>query len=638
MSLRATHDKYAGFQAIATGVDSGRSPALLDSAQLVWLVNGRTRGGFVGPRPGMRERELSFLNKDFEVDAEVEANFKFNGRFQGAHSYIYDNGTGAIVASIGGRLFKISLDKFEVQDLTSVDPTLEDKLLNHPDMPKSYWVQAENFLVHQNKSDLPLIFDGSILRRSNSYTLGGDELPGGSVMTYNNGRIWLANVDGTAFIGGDQVYSDGTRAAVLKVTENQYLTGGGAFTNRGAFSRPEGIGPISSMTSIAVQDTATGHGTLQVFGPRGAFSVASQIPREAWQTTTHPIQSVSLLSAGATSPDATVLVNGDAWFRALDGIRSYQVAQRDHGTWVNTAVSREVDRTLAFDDTMLLEFASGALFDNRLLMTTAPFQKLDLESGKIRGIVHRGLVSLDFMPISQMFNRTPPVWDGLWTGLDILQILTVDMPFESRCFVFALNPDDLSIELWEVTRTERFDAAPLDNRIEWVVETPLYGFETGGWNKRKLGYADLWVNRIAGTVDIVVKYRCDSDPIWRLWKAFTVCSLYNNCEFNSCNIPAQFLEQYRTRIRLPSPDGECTVITDSTTDYGYRFAVRLEITGHCEIGQFRLVARDLPEEVTGACPTQACTSVGLVDDCVVDDFSYVISRNPLTPTPLSESA
>ena len=61
------------------------------------------------------------------------------------------------------------------------------------------------------------------------------ELPAGRVGAYGMGRVWESLTDGIQFIAGDIVGgSSGTqfyngRDAVLRVTENSYLAGGGTF-------------------------------------------------------------------------------------------------------------------------------------------------------------------------------------------------------------------------------------------------------------------------------------------------------------------------------------------------------------------------------------------------------------------------
>lgn len=608
MSIRDRFSKFDGVQAVTMGVNSGQSPSVLPREQLAWGVNITTRGGFITCRPGIGEINLTFLDQNGAVDTTVQTAFRTGGRWQGAWPYLHDNGNAFLVASIGGRIFLVDIQTRNVQDLST-----QSGETNVPDAPLVWFVQAENFLIIQNGgADGALIYDGANLRRSGyGGTTNVPEVPPGSVMEYNNGRLWVASPDGTQFVAGDLVYSvTGNRADVLGFTENSYLNGGGFFVV------PAQAGRITAMRSVAVQDNPTGQGPLQVMTQRGSFSVNAPFNRDDWQNTRSPIVTISMLATGAVAQASTTLVNGDIWFRSPDGVRSFVFAQRDHGTWVNTALSREVSRAIDYDSPALLVHSSSALVDNRWLCTTQPHIVMD-EEGEVRGIAHRGVVVLDFAPVSTMFNRTQPVWDGVWTGLQVLQVLTTDST-PSRAFLFALNSEN-EVTLWEISKTSKFDDT--NTRIQWSFETPSYGFDTGGWNMRELGYADFWMNRIVGTVDLTFTFRVDSDPAWQTWSSVQFCASMEECNLTVCTTPPTFQEQYRPRTRLPAVSSDCDSILSKPRNLGYRFAVRVEGEGFASLTQLRLVARDVPEEAEGSCPPDDCTLTPLVG-CSPDDYTY----------------
>lgn len=622
MSQRDQFARYAGFQALQGGVDSGRSPASLGSGALAWAVNATTRDDFITCRPGLTKWPLSFLDANGNTDTAVRDAFTTNGRWQGALGYLADNGTTPIVASVGGRIFLINTTNYTCQDLSTQTGFSMSGV-----RPQAWMTQVENFVPIQNGEEVPLVFDGATLRESATSALGkGDEVPPGEAMAYVLGRLWVTRPGGRSFIGSDLAYStDKGRAAAINFTENNYLNGGGEFIV------PASAGVIRAMKGVALQDSTTGQGPLQVFTTRGAFSVNAPFDREAWAATQSPIQTVSLLSNGAVAQSATVNVNGDIWFRAPDGIRSFVVARRDHGTWVNTPMSREVTRALRNDSGALLAYASAALFDNRLLTTCAP--TIAQASGVTRGITHAGLVALDFAPVSSMFNRSQPVWEGVWTGLRILQIVPVDSAPE-RLFVFALNTAN-EVEMWELVTGSRFDVATpnVEGRIEWSFETPEYGFGQGGFtpipdgtNLRQLAYGDMWLRQLAGTVDIAVKHRPDADPNWQDWATTQVCTADRDCTTATCSTPVSNLAQYRARVRLPAPADDVDPVTGKPYRQGYRFAVRTEVAGYAQIAQMRIVARDQPEDVEGASPDGVCVSTpSLVANACNDDFTYQIT-------------
>lgn len=618
MSLAGKPVVQVGFQALTRGVDSGRPPHVLTPDQLSWLVNGTTRGSQVQTRPGLNRRVLKFLDADGSTDAALQAAFESDGRWQGASGYEAVNGSIQLVASIGGRIYVIDKAGLTVQDLTPLAGG------NNPNGSQAWFCQAEQFLVIQNGEDIPLIYDGATVRRAVPYAQGGTEVPVGTVMAYNNGRLWVAipessSTDSHAFVAGDLAYAGatGTTADLLSFTENTFLAGGGQFVLSSQ------AGPIRAMCSVAAQDSVTGQGPLQVFTTRGAFSINAPFDRMQWQTTQSPIESISLLAAGAVAQTSTVNVNGDIWFRSPDGVRSFMIARREHGTWVNTPVSSEMTRIFNYDSPALLGFASAALFDNRWLVTASP--ELVVADGSIRAIAHRAFGVLDFYPVSGMASSLSgstamPNWDGIWTGLRVLQIIVVgsDNP---RCFVFAIDSEN-KIRLWEQSKADRFDAG--STAIEWALETPAYGFDTGGWNLRNLAYGDVWLTRLAGTFDMTVRYRCDSDPTWRDWAVGQFCAKDEDCAKAACVTPVRYAEQYRARQRLPEPAYVCDTITDKPTKNGYRFSARLELSGFAAIPQFRLLGEDLPEESIGACPPTSCTQLTLAADCSVNDLAYSI--------------
>ncbi len=594
---------YSGFSAISQGVSSAVASIALPASQLSWLVNGTTRNGYPECRPGWSSLALQFLAADGTTDTALRDLFE-DGCWQGAHPYTDTQGNSHLIVCISGRVFKIDTSDRKVTDLSGVSGQV-----NPSDRPQVWMVQAEEFLIIQDGSSIPLIFNGATLRRSIPRINGGNEIPVGTVMCYNGGRIWVASEDRRTFIAGDLAYSlTQSTADVLSFTENTFLNGGGAFVV------PSQSGRITAMQSVAVQDTTTAQGPLQVFTERGVLSVNAPFDRDIWQNLQSPIQTISVLAAGASGQSSTINVNGDIWYRANDGIRSFAVARRDHGTWVNTPLSEEVSRALGGDNESLLGFGSSALFDNRLLQTVSPYTyKTNNED---RGVAHRGLVALDFNPVSRMFDRSQPVWEGVWTGLQVLQV--VYHPTVDRCFLFAIDTDG-DIELWELSKNDKFDS--YDNPIEWVIETPSYGFADQGFGEKLLRTADLWYDRLTGQVDFTSKFRPDDDPMWQTHHTWQEHAAYRDCNLATCNVPANYLEQYRSRVRLPEFANTCDSVANKPHNRGFAFAMRFEITGYARIKRLLLGARSVPEDVAGACPSSTQAAVSYTG-CPPSDYSY----------------
>lgn len=408
------------------------------------------------------------------------------------------------------------------------------------------------------------------------------ELPAGRMGAYGMGRNWMCLVDGISYIAGDIVGGpSGTQAtnyrdSVLKMTENDYLSGGGSFRLPGSGNF------ITSMTFTANLDTSLGQGPLQIGTDSGMFSNQSPVDRATWTAVENPIQTQSLLAKGPLGQNSTILANSDVMFRSVEGIGSLIIARRNFGEWGNTPISFEVNRVLVDDDVTLLPVGSATVFDNRMLMTTAP-----QNSGF--GVYHPGLVALNFDLISTLRGKSPPVYDGLWLGLNTLQAISGNFNGTGRSFVIGANTDDNIIELYELYTSiggQHYDNGT--ERIIWQFETPvLFKEDVKPLSELvRLIDADISLQEIDGTVDITVEYRPDYYPCWKTWRSFQVCA-----DLTQTNSHLG----YRTRLSLGDPPNEdCETANNRQLRVGHFFQFRITITGHCKFMGMRVQATTQP--------------------------------------------
>lgn len=602
MSVRATNLLPDGFQVVSRGVQSGLPPNTLPRDQLAWLVNGSTRAGFPHQRPGLHRRLPSGTTIT-------------SGLFQGAALF---TATNELILSRAGRIYAINLASYNVKELTAATDR------NSSLLRRAWFCEGAGFMFVQDGSSKCLIYDGALAVRADPALF---QVPTGTCMAYASGRLWVTLPDRQSYAGSDLVYGDsgtaayGRRDAIWYFKENTLLNGGGAF------GIPFNGGAITAMVPLAQTDTSLGQGPLQVFTTAGAFSVNAPFDRATWAEVTFPIQSASLLGAGFLSDWAAVNVNGDIWGRAVDGVRSFQVARRDFGTWVNAPFSQEVTRALENDPCDLLAWSSGALFDNRLLMTAAPYSDYD------NGTLHRGLVVMDFYPLGGLASHvSAPVWDGEWSGLHILQVLSGIIKGQERAFILALGAGD-DLQLWEITRDALFDHdGAVERLITWQLEGASYNWPDGGWGLKQLEFGDVWYDQIAGEVTFSLYYRPDQEPSWQPWHSWVSCAVGQTCT-NPANsdtgcapAPPTLQPQYRIRHRFPTLGNTCNPITNTPYRRGFEFQPRLVIQGPCRLKKFRLWASGVPEEPVGACvDDSACKSL---DACLPDTLNYDVTTAP----------
>lgn len=624
---------------LSAGIHSGLSPFLLNAQQCAFAVNTTFRGGYAGTRPPIRKLATVYASTEyFDVREELKAIYQGGGFYQslGANA-------SCLLTSVGGRLFRWAING-ETATVSDVTPATLDGFgapvqdRNDPTRPQVWMAQGQDFMVVQDGQANPWFFDGSGTRRS-----GGEakqELPPGKMVHYSNGRFIVVlseeKFKGVAYIASDLVYntSSGTAAynyrdSILKTNDNKEVLAGLAF------GVPLTSGPITALFTTAVSDTSLGQGPLQVATLGGIYSVNLPLDATLWTTTQQPTQVVALPNAGVAGGYAVTTVNGDAWYRGVDGVRSFSIARRDFNTWVQTPLSFEMQRILPFDQPGLLNFASVVSFNNRALCTCSPY------ATEGRGVAHRGLAVIDFNNISSLTVRSQPCWEGLWTGLPILQVITGVVNSVPRCFIFAVDEQN-EICLYELGVDEGgwFDwDGEQDVAIASYIETAaLFGRESDPMAMKqplkKLITADFWWEQLFGPASVTpsgkvafsVSYRSDQYPFWVSWKDWSLCApaCYSPA---TCSQPVQVQQQYATYKRLPEPGDGCNTLTGRPMRQGYSFQVKIEWTGHAVLHLMNTWATQFPATRNVVCDAGECN---VLSGCLDNPFTYIIEPGPGT--------
>jgi hypothetical protein len=398
------------------------------------------------------------------------------------------------------------------------------------------------------------------------------------------GRLWMAN--GREYMAGDIVGSPATSTSgspqygytdsILHNTENSYLSLGGTFLV------PTQAGDIRALSHPANLDTALGEGQLLALTQNTIYSVNVVPQRAAWALLSEPIQRVVQITFGSMGHRSLVQVNGDLFYKSYDGVRSLIQAIRYFQQWGNTNLSAEEDRATKSNDKELLLYGSGVEFDGRLLQTCLPEKTAE-------GVVHKALMPLDFNPISTMGQRGQPVWEGVYQGLDWLQILRGDFNGKQRSFGVVRSDVDAAIEVWELTADELFDTnREGEARIRWSFETPSYTW-CKEFDLKELDTMELWIDELYGTADFTVEFRPDQSPCWYYWHHWQACAPRNVCELPGAAVPCvypqqPYKKQYRAMMTLPKPPSNCQAGSgDRPINKGFSFQFRVTIHGYCRV-------------------------------------------------------
>lgn len=410
------------------------------------------------------------------------------------------------------------------------------------------------------------------------------ELPAGRALTYGMGRVWESMIDGVSFLAGDIVDGSGGapmynyRDSVLKITENTFLFEGGLFRVPGT------AGDIKAMQFCALLDVSLGQGPLQVFTPNCVFSCQAPVDRTTWAKVTNPILTQSLIGAGGTNQNSVALANGDIIFRSSDAlIRSLLMARLDFDRWSNTPISREMKRVLDQENTSLLAYSTAVVFDNRFLLGTGL-------TASNRGVFSSSLIALNFDPVSSLRGTDESVYDGQWSGLNVLQLVNGFFGGIARCFAICLSQDLTQIEIHEILPSDTPASSNFDDGstpITDYLESPVLDFgdrKAAAHTYKRLAYGEIFVDSITGPVQFQAFYKPDQWPDWVPWYSWTQTYTPNTDP------------GFRPRVGLPMPDGTVfDTVNNRPLREGFNFQFKLVITGPCRFLGARFAAEVIPQ-------------------------------------------
>lgn len=329
----------------------------------------------------------------------------------------------------------------------------------------------------------------------------------------------------------------GQEADLLRFTETTYLAEGGAL------QVPSFMGKITGMIFMPIQDTSTGQGDLLVFCEQGTATFSVAVPRSEWKSTPG-FQRVVFQNIGATGQNSLVTTNGDVFFRAFDGLRSYRNARAELSTYGQVPMSAEMNSVLQYDTKSLLSEVSSVIFDNRLLFTAGPkvdYTGISPTSPSKQPTTFSKIVALDFTTLSSVGGKRSASYDGIWSGLDVLQLIAGLVNGRPTAWILAYDYANGRLNvLWEITENATFDT-PLgveSQKINSILETRSFSFGTLSEQKRMIR-ADFWLSDVQDRVDVKVYWRPDQYPCWREWHSFSRCGTVQNCITSGVSIYCQ---------------------------------------------------------------------------------------------------
>jgi len=408
-------------------------------------------------------------------------------------------------------------------------------------------------------------------------------------------------------------FTAGKSSDALNFSETTFINEGGNLLI------PLYMGPIKFLTFLPVQDVATGQGDLIAMGANGAVSFSVTVPRDKWKETVG-FQRVLFSDIGSLS-SSSVCINGDIYFRSRqgNGIRTYRSARSEFGGFGMAPISAELDRVFSQETISYLSQVSMIHFDDRLLITCDPVKTNNK-------LTYKGIIPLDFRPCSVNNGKTGAIYDGVWRGLLVVQLLKITLDSEDRAFAICYH--DNLFQVWEITKDAYVDKNPQekDSAIKSLVLTRGYEFESP-FSEKKLLHGDLWFSDLGGVstkkFEVDLKFRPDSNPNWTDW------GNWNLCFTEGATGAARGYSELRAAVPPEGSNG----FTKRLIGRGYDFKLRIAWRGRGKLEKLISHAVQTVEAVGASSVADSCIRVN--HDSSTDTLDYKAWEFDGTITPYS---
>lgn len=490
------------------GQDAWTEPDGLQPTQYAIGVNVSGRGKSLGPRSGYHKIPLDFsdvkLRSEFGYLYTIESLWK-TGKFQ---AFIYQPIASKefVITVISGLIFRAEIGVWKAS-------LMSEKIFASQRHDRLNWSYAEDAIILLDSPNQNIIIEGSQVRRANpNHTIGGDpapEVPIATIAAYNQNRVFVGR--GITLTAGDPAGSPATPEAPLTFTE--VFVPNTPFYEQEASLPTDSSDTITAMGFIQQLDSSTGVGPLFVSTGTKVFFAKTDEPRINW--TNGQFMGTLLANAGISGARAFVNVNSDLVFSSSEGkVYALSNARSEYRKWGHTPISREVENFLPSPEPELRKLAVLGYFANRIFITAYPYrcQALDRSRRPVTDYAHGGFVVLEIEKLATFLREGSPVWAGLWTGIDPMDMVNAG---GKRCFIMAKNGG--TNELYELKPDSTFDI--IDGRkryIRSIVETREYNFQNDFLYKKEHN-ASLDLKNLAGKVSIRLERKPRGSQNFMLW-------------------------------------------------------------------------------------------------------------------------
>ena len=578
----------------------------MPDSQYVWGVNISCRGGILQTRPGHKQT--------LRLPA---------GKLQGGKIFRPTKDTSkvdqCVVFAVNGQVYYA---EFPLTQPASWEPYRLKNISFNPNAKQIFFCVAQKSAVSTATDNIAIVPTYSVLMMQD----GGDsdaayfdgelddhlderapklQTPRGSHMSWTGNRLWITR---------DNLVLAGDISDPLSAKER---TEG---TTRGDFRFDE---TVSGLGNISGDDRKS---NLAVFTIKDTSVLQSSIlNRETWSSTAG-FQSTLFPDLGCVSGRSIIAFGGLLWWYSPNGLVSIDSAQ---AAFLSSEIKyRDIEmgiskRNFAPD---LSGICAGA-FENHLLMSVPSGDTLNAHT-----------MVLDSAVANELFEESPPAWNGVWTGTRPVEWLSDVIDGEKRIFHLSVDYQSISEgsfnHLWESFQNDRYDSYDTtdSSNTRQTMKVPIYcAFETkllgDGMDYKQFKYAEMDCVEIGGEVNLKVSYAGTKGGYHEILRKKIIATLDPS---DSTNPDLQTLYDrvgpFRTqsrRVKTQEREGSdgCDSVESLVPESRDKaFSLLVEWCGRFGVEALRIYTDPIAEESGGDCETDETGIKVLTEDGVSFKF------------------
>lgn len=569
------------------GQDASKIPDRIAENAYYAGVNVSAQRGSLRPRWGKEKLSLSFTDERLTLPNYTTRPYRdifLSGKYQALIPYSVGQEFFFVVV-ICGIIYLVNQQTYAV----SVIPINGGSRINEY-AARVYWESAGKYLVIHDYPAYPVIVENFTARRADPTK---SEVPISVLGAYNQNRLFIANA-GNEFTAGDPAGS--LAAPDAPITFLEVETPSSPFYGQVfQLSTNYNNDPITAMTFLSTVDTSTGIGPLLVATQNAIWSFQSQQPRTAWQNGQFGASFVD--NVGVAGPRSICNVNSDVFFISGDGqVRSASMSRNEQGRWARIPISREVENWLKYLDSDLVHFASIGYYNNKIFFTANPYRT---KAQDTRGVAttdyaNGGMVVLSTDNIATLGQGGQPTWDGLWTGVRPMDMITSNHEFfiiakdqEVQNAIYRVDPD-LTYDY--INGRKRF--------IRSTIYTREYDFKDA-FQTKELHSIEFNFDNIQGDFMMDVQFKPSHGPYFLDWRTYSFSAPWQSC---TATIPDAVANGYAGQVirdvnlGTPLSNQLCNPATQELYNFFRKVQLKLSIVSkYWEIHEYKINAIARPQ-------------------------------------------